>query len=56
MTVHHIPHQQDSTDTMVLSLEKIANRLQRLLIAMYACGGLLGFISFLMLLRLMIGR
>jgi hypothetical protein len=51
-----IQEEQDSTDTMVLSLEKIANRLQRLLIVMYACSGLLGFILFLILLRLMIGR
>lgn len=56
MTIHHIPHQQDSTDTMVASLDKIATYLQRLLLAMYACGGLLGFISFIMLLRLLIGR
>jgi hypothetical protein len=57
MTTHEEQDQtQDSTDTMILSLEKIAMFLERLIVAAYVCGALLGLISFLMLLRLMIGR
>lgn len=47
----------DSEAYMLLnSMIRIAKDLERLLIATYACGGLLGLIAFMMLVRLMIGR
>lgn len=47
---------EDAADKMVSTMEKIANGLDRVLVGIYTCAGLLGLIAFLMLLRLLIGR
>jgi hypothetical protein len=43
-------------DLMVKSMTRIATHLERVLIGIYVIAGLLGFIAFMMALRLMIGR
>jgi hypothetical protein len=43
-------------DMMVNSMIRIARDLERVLIGIWACAGLLGLMTFLILLRLLIGR
>lgn len=46
----------DADDSMVKSLERIANDLERVILGIYAMVGLLAVIAFILVLRTMIGR
>lgn len=44
----------DADDKMVGTLEKIANNLEKVLVGIAMCAGLLGFIALLMFLKLLV--